>query len=160
MKNILIITLLIFSLFSFSQKKENKNSSTKYLTFLEIKNSKIVNETYMLLNKIIIVKDGFNIETNLKIDFVCKVERLNEKEINKINLLIDDVLLRAKDIDQLKSYSFQPIELNLSNIIQENLWIANLKYLIQNENNEIEKESAFLKYDKEFNRIKSIYEEN
>lgn len=160
MEKILIICLTVFSLFSYSQKKENKNSTAKYLTFSEIKNSKIIKETYILLNKSIIVKDGFKIDVNLKIDFMCKIERIIENDIIKLNSLIDDALLRAKNINSTRDYSFQPKEINLSNINLENLWIANIKYSIQNENNENIDENAFLKYDKEFNRIKSIYEEN
>lgn len=160
MEKILIICLTVFSLFSYSQKKENKNSTAKYLTFSEIKNSKKIKETYILLNKTIIVKDGFNIDINLKIDFICKIERISENEIIKLNSLIDDALLRAKNITSTRDYSFQPKEINLSNINLENLWIANIKYSIQNENKEIINENAYLKYDKEFNRIKSIYEEN
>lgn len=114
----------------------------------------------MLMNKTIIVKDGFNIDTNVKVEFMCKIERFNEKEISKINLLFDDALLRAKKINSLRDYSFQPKEINLSNINSENMWIANVKYSIQNENNEIIDEFAFLKWDKEFNQIKNLTEEN
>lgn len=160
MKKIFIIYIILSSIFTYSQKKETTNETIKYLTLSEIKHSKIVKETYMLMNKIIVVKDGFNIDANVKVEFMCKVERLNEKEISKINLLIDDALSRAKKINSLRDYSFQPKEINLSNINSENMWIANVKYSIQNENNEIIDEFAFLKWDKEFNQIKSIYEEN
>lgn len=158
MEKILIIYLTVFSLFSYSQNKENKNSTAKYLTFSEIKNSKIIKETYMLLNKTIIVKDGFNIDVNLKIDFMCKIERISENQIIRLNSLIDDALLRTKNITSTRDYSFQPKEINLSNINLENLWIANIKYSVQNENKEIINENAYIKYDKEFNRIKNIYE--